>query len=82
MNFLDVLFIFNWGELLMIFSLINRKPEAEQLCKEFFDWRLLEFPEFATFCGYHQYDDRLNDHSVASFNRKKVTWITGTQNLM
>ena len=31
-----------------------------------------EFPEFATFCGFHKYDDRLNDHSVAAFQQKQV----------
>ncbi|ELT97592.1 hypothetical protein CAPTEDRAFT_225365 [Capitella teleta] len=42
------------------------------LCEEIFEWRLKEHPEFATFCGNHQYDAFLNDHSQPAFYRRKL----------
>ncbi len=45
---------------------------AGSLCEEFWEWRLREWPEFATFCGIHKYDDRLNDHSEEAFKARQV----------
>ena len=47
--------------------------EVWNLCEEYFEWRLAEYPEFSTFCGQHDYDDRLNDHSSEAFARRLVS---------
>ena len=46
---------------------------AQTLFEDFWNWRIKESPEFATFCGYHQYDDRLDGISQDALCRKKVT---------
>ena len=46
--------------------------KAAELCEEYFDWRLKAFPEYATFCGFHEHDGFLNDHSVEAFQRRVV----------
>jgi len=43
------------------------------LCEEYFEWRLKEYPEFSTFCGQHDHDDRLNDHSSEAFSLRLVS---------
>ena len=50
-------------------------PDSEvwNLCEEYFEWRLAEYPEFSTFCGQHDYGDRLNDHSSDAFARRLVS---------
>lgn len=47
--------------------------EVWNLCEEYFEWRLREYPEFSTFCGQHDYDDRLNNHSSEAFAQRLVT---------
>ena len=42
------------------------------LCDEFWTWRMREWPEYASFCGDHQHDDRLNDHTEQAFTARKV----------
>lgn len=42
------------------------------LCDEVWKWRLEQSPELATFCGFHQYDDRWDDISEETFLKKKV----------
>ena len=46
--------------------------EVWNLCEEYFEWRLDEYPEFSTFCGHHDYDDRLNVHSLEAFAQRLV----------
>ena len=46
---------------------------VENLCDEFWRWRLRESPEFATFCGVHDYDDQLDDTSVQGYKRRGVS---------
>ncbi|BFZ14786.1 hypothetical protein BsWGS_17825 [Bradybaena similaris] len=43
------------------------------LCDEVWKWRLEQSPELATFCGFHQYDDRWDDISEETFLKKKKT---------
>jgi len=47
--------------------------KVKELCEDFFEWRLREFPEFATFCGNHVKDGELNDHSAEAFQRRVVS---------
>ena len=35
----------------------------EDVIDRYWNWRLLDIPEFATFVGEHRYDDRLMDMS-------------------
>ena len=42
------------------------------LLGEFWAWRLRESPEFATQCGVHDYDDRLDDYSLQALEKRKV----------
>lgn len=44
--------------------------ESHDLCKKFWDWRLRNFPEFATCTGEHCYDDQLTNLSIQGFNRR------------
>ena len=34
---------------------------------------MIESPEFASFCGVHHYDDRLDDVSIAGYQRRGVS---------
>ncbi len=45
---------------------------TERLCAAFWAWRLERSPEFATFCGAHARDDRLDDTSVAAYEKRAV----------
>lgn len=53
----------------------NNYNDADQavlsLCEEFWKWRLDESPELATFCGFHQYDDRWDDISEETYINKE-----------
>lgn len=44
--------------------------ELKTLFDNFWKWRMLEFPEFSTFCGFKKYDNKLHDFSIESFNKK------------
>lgn len=48
--------------------------EVWNLCEEYFEWRLLEYPEFSTFCGLHDCDHRLNIHSSEAFAQRLVSF--------
>ena len=44
----------------------------------YWNWRLLDIPEFATFVGEHKYDDRLMDMSLNGYLRRRddaKTWL-------
>lgn len=43
------------------------------LFDEYWQWRLREGPEFATFIGDHRYDDRLFDESSTAVDRRRMT---------
>ncbi|XP_059171452.1 uncharacterized protein LOC131952693 [Physella acuta] len=38
---------------------------------EFYDYKSREFPEYATFVGYHNYDDSLESFKMEAFDRRK-----------
>ncbi|XP_035824876.1 uncharacterized protein LOC101864606 [Aplysia californica] len=40
------------------------------LCEEFWQWRLKESPELASFSGFHQYDDQWDDISEEAYTRR------------
>ena len=46
------------------------KHLCTDVCEKFWQWRVLNFPEFATSVGEHKYDDKLNDMSLEGFNRR------------
>ena len=45
----------------------------DHLIDEDWEWRLSDLPEFATATGDHRYDDRLDDRSVAAYQRR-MNW--------
>lgn len=46
---------------------------ASALFKSFWDWRMREFPEFATFAGVHDYDGKLESYTLESIKNRKDT---------
>ncbi|XP_059171859.1 uncharacterized protein LOC131952942 [Physella acuta] len=42
------------------------------LCDEVWKWRLVESPEFASFCGFHQYDDAWDDVSEEAYKKREA----------
>ena len=50
----------------------------EDVIDRYWNWRLLDIPEFATFVGEHRYDDRLMDMSLNGYLRRRDdarTWL-------
>ena len=43
----------------------------EDVIDRYWNWRLLDIPEFATFVGEHKYDDRLMDMSLNGYLRRR-----------
>ncbi|XP_071518934.1 uncharacterized protein [Panulirus ornatus] len=41
-------------------------PPVQQLVDDYFNWRVTNLPEFASLVGIHDYDDRLDDLSLAA----------------
>ena len=49
----------------------NMAEEAVlSLCHDFWQWRLKESPELASFCGFHQFDDEWDDISEEAYIRR------------
>lgn len=46
--------------------------ELQSLTDSYWEWRLQEFPQFATSIGDQRYNDRLDDLSVEAFERRHV----------
>jgi len=46
------------------------KKSVDQLFKEFWEWKLLNNPQFATKIGISKYDDRLTELSLSSYKRR------------
>jgi uncharacterized protein (DUF885 family) len=46
--------------------------QADALFDEYWEWTLLESPEFATYVGDRRYQDRLRDESAAAVARRKA----------
>ena len=38
----------------------------------YWKWKMKEFPKIATFKGIHDYDDSLEEYSLAAFDRRRV----------
>jgi len=45
---------------------------CDALLSSFWTWRLNESPEFATECGVHCYDDRLDDYSLLALHNRQT----------
>ena len=45
--------------------------QANALFEEYWEWTLVEYPEFATYFGDRWYQDRLRDESAAAVARRK-----------
>ena len=45
--------------------------ELQNLTDSYWEWRLQEFPQFATSIGDQRYNDRLDDLSVEAFARRE-----------
>lgn len=55
------------------------------LFDEFWNWRLEEFPEFATQAGFHNADDKLESYEIGSFqkrNEKCVEFLDAANSLL
>jgi uncharacterized protein (DUF885 family) len=46
--------------------------QANALFEEYWEWTLVEYPEFATYFGDRRYQDRLRDESAAAVARRKT----------
>ena len=46
--------------------------QANALFEEYWEWTLVEYPEFATYFGDRRYQDRLRDESAAAVARRKA----------
>ena len=44
----------------------------KDICERYWEWRLKEFPTFATVQKNYKYDDVLEDYSLEAFDRRKV----------
>ena len=44
----------------------------DDICERYWEWRLKEFPTFATVQKNHNYDHVLEDFSLEAFDRRKV----------
>ena len=53
---------------------MDRKLEA--ILEEFWQWRLLDAPEFGTMVGDHRRDDLLDDLSLAAYEKRLVRFGT------
>ncbi|XP_012946410.1 uncharacterized protein LOC106013984 [Aplysia californica] len=50
---------------------INTNKRFLRIMDEFFDYKSREFPEYATYVGYHDYDDALESFQLQAFDRRK-----------
>ena len=48
----------------------SRVQDVEELFREFWEWKLVNNPEFATRIGNFEYDDRVNEMSLSSYERR------------
>ncbi|KAG7175292.1 hypothetical protein Hamer_G001345 [Homarus americanus] len=42
-------------------------PAVQKLADDYFNWRMINKPEFASFVGIHDYDDQLDDMSLEAY---------------
>ena len=57
----------------MLMYSIFREQAVTDLCARFWEWRMDASPEFASYCGNHQHDDRMDDFSIEGFKKRGVT---------
>lgn len=50
---------------------MNIEERTNELIDRFWEWRLIDIPEFATSLGKHEYDDRLMDMSLNAYLRRR-----------
>ena len=53
---------------------LTYKEMFNDICKRYWEWRLKEFPTFATVQKNHNYDHVLEDFSLEAFDRRKVVF--------
>ncbi|CAG5127704.1 unnamed protein product, partial [Candidula unifasciata] len=49
----------------------DENSKFQRILDEFYDYRSREFPEYATYVGYHDYDDALESFRLSAFDRRK-----------
>ncbi|CAD5113899.1 DgyrCDS3058 [Dimorphilus gyrociliatus] len=49
---------------------MSNNTELVKLFDDFWQWRMKEFPEFSSLCGFKKYDNKLDDFSLQSFDKK------------
>lgn len=54
-------------------EILDEDDKVEQLCDEFWEWRMRESPEFASYCGDQRYCDQLDDIDTAAFQGFEVS---------
>ncbi|MCL4120289.1 UNVERIFIED_CONTAM: hypothetical protein GTU68_051869 [Idotea baltica] len=47
-------------------------PEVAELCDDYWNWRMVDMPQFATFVGIHNYDSLLDDMSEEAYEDRLV----------
>lgn len=47
--------------------------QLKAILEEFWSWRLKNAPEFATAVGYHEKDDKLDDHRLEAYANRLVS---------
>lgn len=50
---------------------INKVPSLYELVEEYSQFLLQQFPEYATFAGFHEYDDKWTDFSLTAIQYRK-----------
>lgn len=51
---------------------LEEDDKVEKLCDEFWEWRMKESPEFASYCGDQRYCDLLDDIDTEAFKGFEV----------
>lgn len=48
----------------------NLSPALQDLCSDYWNWRMSDSPEFASEVGIHDYDDQLDDLSLEAYQNR------------
>ncbi|XP_064649310.1 uncharacterized protein LOC135501240 [Lineus longissimus] len=51
---------------------IDASSELQRIIHQFWEWRLMESPEFGTKYGLYKYEDRVEEYTFAAFDRRKA----------
>ncbi|XP_042210754.1 uncharacterized protein LOC121858378 [Homarus americanus] len=60
-------FFANVGGVPVSGSCARLQPAVQKLADDYFNWRMKNKPEFASFVGIHDYDDQLDDMSLEAY---------------